>query len=146
MSELIFTEEDLNTMCADYQKIFGLQDWNIQVKLVDQALIEEHDAQAKIIDHLKQAHILIPTPETWSPHPMLEEQNMRLSLLHELIHVVFAYADPKYKRESLKDRLWESAIDALAKGISNLLEITDATAKLIRQAQAKAGRIRCLGK
>ena len=136
-AELIFTEEDLNTMCKDYQKTFGLQDWNIQVKLVDQALIEESDAQAKIIDHLKQAHILIPTPETWSPHPMLEKQNMRLSLIHELIHVIFAYADPQYKRESLKDRLWESAIDTLAKGISSLLEITDLTTKIVQHAQAK---------
>lgn len=138
MAEQVYNEEDLNKMCKDYQKILNIQDWKIIVSLVDQNTIKNANAECRMVESIKRAHIKIPSPETWKPDPILPQQDMRLSLLHELVHIVFAYSDPCYKPDSLKHNLWEASIEAVSEGLNSLLTIADAFTALHQKAQETA--------
>ena len=135
MAEQVYSEEDLNRMCKDYQKILNLQDWKIIVSLVDQSTIRNANAECRMVESIRRAHIKIPSPETWKPDPILPQQDMRLSLLHELVHIVFAYSDPCYKPDSLKHNLWEASIESVSEALNSLLTIADAFNALHQKAQ-----------
>lgn len=86
---VIYTEEDLNKLCKEYQELLRLQDWQVRVLLVDQFTIAGNQAEVSHSLMRKEATISIPTPETYaselSPH-----QNMEKDLIHELIHLYFS--------------------------------------------------------
>lgn len=122
----IYTEPELNELCQRYQELLRIRDWDITVKLMPQEEIGNAQAKVRIISWCKTAIVKIPTPETWSRGAIELEQDMRTSLVHELIHVVFAYNDPKYKEDDVLDDLYESAIESIAKAICELEDKTEA--------------------
>ena len=111
------TETELNELCKKYQKMLKIQDWDIDVSLVEQRTMEGRDGTVDWSRSFRRAHVRIPKPDTWSSNFFHTKQDMRLSLLHELVHIVFAFADPGYEKSDVKQQLWETAIDSVAQAI-----------------------------
>lgn len=157
----IYTEAQLNQLCKEYQKLLRLQDWNVEVKLVDQFTIPENEGI--ITRHLstKQACISIPSPETFAS-AVSAEQDMLYCLLHELIHLHFPGAIEK-RFEEMEHDLFELGINCLAWAIADLVPLPDFDVeqapelyecwecyqkfpknKVLRGIRPNSGYIRCL--
>ena len=123
MAKVILTEEELQEMCKDYQKLLRIQDWRIQVRIVDQASIGNADGKIAWDCNAKEAFLQIPTEDTRVGGNLGngKEQNMRLSLIHELIHICFGYADPQYEVGTLEFAVWEASIDSVAEAFDTLV-------------------------
>ena len=126
MREEIYTETELNELCARYQPFMKLLDWSISVRLVPQKKIKKMSGRIHWSMLEKSAVVLLPTHETFkSVDPILyPHQNMRLSLLHELVHLMFCLCAPRYEKNSLQDDLWESAIESVAQGFMSLFDLS----------------------
>lgn len=116
-----YSEEILNSMCAEYQGLLKLQDWEITVRLVDQRDIPNMEGHVRYNAIARIADIQIPTPETWDTGFVLREQDMQTSLLHEMIHLMFVHATPQFEKDSAQYEIWECGIESIAKALTQTL-------------------------
>ena len=129
MAEIILSEPELQKLCLDYQKLLRIQDWDITVRLVNQDDIPGKDGDVMWNNATRKATIRIPAHDTWAIGFSYKEQNMRLVLLHELVHVVFGTTDPMFNPDDIRHDLWESSIWSVAEALENLL--TDLNTNII---------------
>lgn len=118
----IYSEQELQALCEQYQKLLGIADWDIKVSLVPQKKIKGVQGRVIYDFALFEAQIQIPTPDTFKCRT-LHGQDMQQTLLHELIHVVLAWCDRWYDKEgnTLPNEVFESAINRLANGFCQIL-------------------------
>ena len=110
---VILTDEELIQACQYYSAILLIRDWNIKIKIVDRAAIDDSDASVKIDAYYKQATIILPTPESM-PACDNRPYNMVECLVHELIHVVLFMVNLKLDHKTLDYVLYEAAVEHLA--------------------------------
>ena len=121
MLKKIFTIEELEKLCEFYQKLLRIQDWRITIKFVHQSELGE-DVEAEVSPKLHSmiAVIKIPTPESWIGSISYTEQDMRMSLIHELIHLVFIGLGPSTKNAAIFEDLWECGIEKVTETVHAL--------------------------
>ena len=118
MAKKIYTLEELNILCAKYQKLLGLQDWEVEICFTNQMTLPDYEAQVATESKSKRALISIISPETFASS-MNHDQDMHHSLIHELLHLHFViYFRPQ--QGSVEERLFELALNKIAKAISTL--------------------------
>jgi hypothetical protein len=115
---VVLTEEELRAKCAEWQKLLGLQDWVVTLKMK-----RAHDMPEDCggtCDHMDSKRVAIVSildpvdypPNAWIPH------DMERDLVHELLHIHLEHW--KTERESLEDFSKERAVHALSEALVNL--------------------------
>jgi hypothetical protein len=118
--EVILTKDELRQKCAEWQKILRLQDWIVTTKISRERDMEESDRNAEIEANLpkRMATIRILDPVDYPPN-LVEEQDMELSLVHELLHIHLfpLFAD---REDEIRMVAEEQAIEAISRGLIEL--------------------------
>ncbi|MEK4328922.1 hypothetical protein MKX70_24085 [Paenibacillus sp. FSL R7-0312] len=117
MDTVIYTEEELQIKCAEWQKVLRLQDWIINVKLSRLRDMSDTDLNAEIRITLANriALILILDPIDYDPDNVLP-QDMEQYLVHELLHIHLYPITGKFTDGPLQIAE-EQAIEAISKGL-----------------------------
>jgi hypothetical protein len=111
-------EEELLAKCAEWQKILGLQDWSITLKMKRaHDMPEDCGGTCNHMDSKRVAivSILDPIdypPNAWVPH------DMERDLVHELLHIHLEHWETE--RDGLEYYSKERAIHALSVALVNL--------------------------
>ena len=116
----IYNEEQLNILCREYQKVFYLQDWIVNVSLQPQSRMMEAHARCAYNPGYKTATIKIPTPDTYISSHAYQEQDMQHALIHELIHLHFTILD-EHCPEGADTQLYEQGINMVSRAFVDLL-------------------------
>ncbi|WP_416149421.1 hypothetical protein ACM26V_00025 [Salipaludibacillus sp. HK11] len=88
--KVILTEDQLNERAAYWQKVLGLQDWDVQVKKARaEAFDGDREGECEYLSNSKTARIRI-LDESHYPTDAWDEQDMELTLVHELLHLHFS--------------------------------------------------------
>lgn len=103
------TDDQLNQACAEWQKVLGVQDWDVKccIKRSRDMNMQEAQAECQWTIQNKQATINICDPVDYPPHEW--EQDMEDSLVHELMHLHCAPFDD-FERFSAEDTALEQMI------------------------------------
>tara|TARA_R110000868_G_scaffold24258_3_gene96132 strand:- start:984 stop:1349 length:366 start_codon:yes stop_codon:yes gene_type:complete len=88
------TSKQLNAALTKWQKRLRIQDWDIELEVVDRStIIDKADSDVlgacQCFDTKKRAQILLLRPEDIKPG----EDNIEVILVHELLHVVMPVQD-----------------------------------------------------
>lgn len=118
--EVILTEDELREKCVEWQKILRLQDWIITILITR----ERHmgcssriaEIEAKLPKRMATIRILDPIDY---PTGLSEDQDMELSLVHELLHIHLfpLFAD---REDEMRMVAEEQAIEAISRGLIHL--------------------------
>jgi hypothetical protein len=113
MAENIFTLEELQKLGSYWQEKLGLSHWQIAVRIARaRDLPEETDGCNDYQLETESAAISILDPVDYPEGPF--EQDMEITLVHELLHIPMGYiANPE--KESLEHIHLESTISRLAR-------------------------------
>ena len=122
----IYTEPQLNELCKSYQELLRLQDWKIEVQLVDQRHMPNNHGMVEMQHKKQYALIKIPTADTWTAGFAFIEQDMHATLIHEMVHILFAAIHPdqlntNIKGDDLEYDIFEFAIHRLSMALQQLL-------------------------
>lgn len=121
MSEpVILTEDELRDCCAEWQRVLGLQDWRVIVKLVRFAAYGSEQVskagEVKVNNEKREALIRITDPEDYALQcdaDFEKPQDMERTLVHELLHLHFAPLWHVIKGD-VENRFEEHAVNALS--------------------------------
>lgn len=120
MKEVIFTLEELQVKCSEWQKVLRLQDWIITICICREREMSETGRAAEIEATLpkRMATIRILDPVDYPPD-LVELQDMELSLVHELLHIHLfpLFADRANEMTMIAE---EQAIEAISRGLIEL--------------------------
>lgn len=109
----VFTEDELKKLCLFWQNQLKLNNWRIVVEI--KKLTEFNNKQSlseiEFTSALNKAAIKILDPSDYPQTPF--EQDMEISLVHELLNLHFALFEPK-SDDSLEFLIMESTIEQLA--------------------------------
>jgi len=87
---MILTEEQLNERAAYWQEVLRLQDWDVQVKKARREEFDgDREGDCEYLSSSKTAMIRI-LDESHYPTDAWCEQDMELTLVHELLHLHFS--------------------------------------------------------
>jgi hypothetical protein len=86
---------DLYTWLPKWQRLLRLQDWNITVNVKRRYQMSEHDVLGLCRRHgdSKDADIDILSTKDIEAHQEGDDADYELTLVHELLHIHFAYMD-----------------------------------------------------
>lgn len=109
----IFTEDELKKLCSFWQNQLKLNNWRIIVGIKNLTEFNNKQSLSEIefVSALNKAVIKILDPSDYPQSPF--EQDMEISLVHELLHLHFALFEPK-SDNSLEFLIMESTIEQLA--------------------------------
>lgn len=120
MSVLFASEAEAQECCARWQKVLWLQDWDVRVHLKRgrDMLGENRTAEVAYIRSKKMAVVNLIDPQDYENRdwPLDHEK----SLVHELLHVHFAFSDPLVETNADASRELEIAVDSVARGLTQL--------------------------
>ena len=87
----ILNLEELTQLCVEWQERLGLSNWEIGIQICSSETLELPEVQGTNIVSLEteRALITILAPEDYPPTPF--EQDMEVSLVHELLHIPLKY-------------------------------------------------------
>lgn len=117
---MVYTEEELRTLCAEWQKVLRLQDWEATVTYArywefdgsyvgrNGYLLSSKTADIKLLDPLDHGN----------PN-FIEKADTEVDLVHELVHLHFAPFMSDEKNSPIHTAQ-EQAIDLLAKALVSL--------------------------
>ena len=91
----ILTLEELSVLCLEWQEKLGLSHWHIAVRICRDREMPLPDVQASSDISLQMEYALISMldPVDYPASPF--EQNMEVTLVHELLHIPLLYfTDP----------------------------------------------------
>lgn len=116
---VILSEEQLQVLCSEWQRVLRLQDWLVVVRIVRKRdmKFDNSAGEAGWTPDRRDAIIRILDPLDYEP-TRIYEQDMELSLVHELLHLHFALIS--YKDDTIEDTLQEQALHAIADGLVGL--------------------------
>ena len=106
--------EQLKVLCQDWQEKLGLLHWTIGLRICKSGDMSSQNVQAtnKISLTAESALISILDNSDYPDSPF--EQDMEVSLVHELLHIPLTYF-VKTKVNTLEDVLLEAFIERVAK-------------------------------
>lgn len=123
MRECILTLDELKELCARWQEILRLQDWNIEIRISRGRDFEgegESCGQVRWQLSRKEALIRILDPSDYSPDCIFP-QDMERTLVHELLHLHFAAISNKAHDAGLDiDVDLEQAMHCIDGALANL--------------------------
>jgi len=112
------TPKQIRTLLLKWQKRLRIQDWDIDVEIVDRSdIIDRVDGDVlgacHCYDTKKRAHILLLNPREIKPG----EDNLEVVLVHELLHVVMPVQDLgiKIDHKSPAYIAYERIVDQMAR-------------------------------
>ena len=108
-------EHELKELCAYWQKVLRLQDWDVNIKIA--RVFEMHEdgiGEINMVMSLKKAFIQILDTNDSAPD---EDKDIELTLVHELVHLHLAEWS---EQESGMPVSGEQAVDLLAKALVQL--------------------------
>jgi hypothetical protein len=110
-------QEQLDEVCAEWQKTLRLQDWKVKVNIRRQNEMSINNVAGEVdwTLTLKQANINILDKVDYPPD-LMTPQDQEQVLVHELLHLHFAPFDD-FDRDSKEYVLMEQAIDLIACGL-----------------------------
>lgn len=110
----IFTSEELADLCYEWQQKLRLSHWNIAVRVCRADEMPIPDAQAVNEISLETERSLISILANEDYQESIFEQDMEVSLVHELLHIPMKYiTDPE--KGSLEYIHTEAFIEGLAR-------------------------------
>lgn len=114
---VIYTEEELRSKCAEWQKILRLQDWIVNVRIKRRSDMSDgnFDAQIHVTLPNRVATIYILDPIDYDSRSELP-QDMEQHLVHELLHIHLYPITGKFE-EGLLQIAEEQAIEAISWGL-----------------------------
>ena len=117
--EHIFNPNRLEELLEEWKSILHLEQWDIVLRISRQKDFLEEDGQGEVTfnDVECQAIIRILDPVDWTDTPF--KQDMEVTLVHELLHLVCAYFEPE-DSNSLQYTLWHRSIDSMARVLVSL--------------------------
>ena len=127
--ERIYTQDQLQTICEEYQELLELSSWEIEIKMVKQSSIPDVFGQITYSPSRQQAVIEVPSPGTYEPGDLDSPQDMIMCLLHELVHLIFCQADRWFADNQIKTDLFEASIEKMARTLCGLLPEPEQEAK-----------------
>lgn len=117
--EHLFKIDRLEELLEEWKSILHLEQWDIVLRISRQKDFLEEDSQGEVTfnDVDCQAIIRILDPVDWTDTPF--KQDMEVTLVHELLHLVYAYFEPE-DSNSLQYTLWHRSIDSTARVLVSL--------------------------
>lgn len=110
----VYTENELNALCQQYQKLMRIQDWDITVEVVGSHILgEEVHGDHHTSLSVMRSKIRICDPASYVPTIVAPELNMRQTLIHELVHIVFSSLGPS-DDDAVKHCVFENGIERIA--------------------------------
>lgn len=122
MRECILTLDELKELCAKWQEILRLQDWNIEIRISRARDFEVENAcgECSWVLPRKEALIRILDPLDYSPNHVFP-QDMERTLVHELLHLHFAEISEKAEAAGINiDTSLEQALHGIDGALANL--------------------------
>ena len=113
----VFTEEELEELCEEYQELLRVQDWEVILSVVPPEKMTRKDRAGEIEffpEHMDvKIRILDPESENVKNN---ERFDMRSILLHELLRLAF------YDYEMKKSKSFDAGVNRVADALSYLLD------------------------
>lgn len=109
--EVIYTSDQLQSKCSEWQRKLRLQDWDVQATIERQRNMigKTVNGQCEYNERLKAAFIRILDPVDYDDY---EPEDMERILVHELVHLWFA---PFWDDE--KEHLMEQGVEQIARAL-----------------------------
>ena len=113
------TQDELQSLCSEWQKTLRLQDWDIRARFVKHYRFpQSKQGEVSCVEEQKTALIRILVPEDYEPDQEWP-QDIEQTLVHELVHVHFiAFTDSE--KGSAKDLALEQGVELTAWALVNL--------------------------
>jgi hypothetical protein len=117
--EHLFKLDRLEELLEEWKSILHLEQWDISLRIRRQKDFLEGDNQGEITFNRVecQAIIHILDPIDWVD--ILFNQDMEKTLVHELLHIIYADFEPE-DSDSLQYTLWHRSIDSMARVLVSL--------------------------
>lgn len=117
--EHLFNPDRLEELLEEWKSILHLGQWDIELRRSRQVDFLEGDNQGEITFNRVecQAIVRILDPIDWVDTPF--KQDMEKTLVHELLHVIYADFEPE-DSNSLQYTLWHRSIDSMARVLVSL--------------------------
>jgi hypothetical protein len=122
MQAHILTLDELKELCAQWQEILRLQDWQVAVSISRARDFEGENAcgECRWVLSRKEALIRILDPLDYSPNNVFP-QDMERTLVHELLHLHFAEISEKAEAAGVNiDTSLEQALHGIDGALANL--------------------------
>lgn len=116
---VILTEEQLQAKCLEWQKLLRLQDWHVKVyvKRDRDLMLGKKAGVCRWTIAKKMAIIQVLDPTDYDPDTPWE-QDMELTLVHELLHLHLAPFD-NFEDSPLETAV-EQAVESISEGLVTL--------------------------
>jgi hypothetical protein len=118
----IFTQEELEKLCKEWQERLGLHDWTFIIEITRSLHMNEskHGAEIEFFPTQKIGKILILDPVDYID--CFKPQDQEIDLVHELNHVLFdPFIDYDRKRnDAIYYTILEQTIQKYAEALVNL--------------------------
>lgn len=112
------TSDELTALCASWQKLLRLQDWDVYLRCVHRGDLDHADVYGKIdwLLHHKVATISLVIDASMAEHD--PHYNPERTLVHELLHLFFIVFETE--SGSQQDTALEQALTTLARAFVTL--------------------------
>jgi hypothetical protein len=105
--------KSLDAMCAKWQRILRLQDWDVKIQFAHSYEIPGNAGDVNFVVAKKAASIRILFPAEFDA-TIKFPQDIEKTIVHELVHLHFAPIDDF---DGLRGRLLEQAVECIASGL-----------------------------
>jgi len=116
--ECILTVKDLKELCEEWKQVLGLENWQVVIKICRDDDINS-SGRCDWVLTTRQVSIKILDNIDWHKIVKGFPQDMEKTLVHELLHCVFAMIDNK-EDGSYEEVLLHNNIDLLANALVGL--------------------------
>ena len=117
--EHLFNIDRLEELLEEWKSILHLEQWDIELRRSRQIDFLEEDNQGEITFNKVECQAIIRILDhiDWVDTPF--KQDMEKTLVHELLHIIYADFEPK-DSNSLRYTLWHRSIDSTARALVSL--------------------------
>ncbi len=117
---MIYTsQKQLEKALAKWQKILRLMDWKIDISIERGRYFSNQESQAEVEWYIQNKRAVIKILDPIDYEDALDEQDMELSLVHELLHLHLAPFDT-FESGSQEEIALEQCIEMISMALVNL--------------------------
>lgn len=128
MEGYIVNEERLRELCKEWQERLGLQSWNVKTGIYRERNFCGPERQGENEYNLATGTSLIRILDPVDYPESKFKQDMEVTLVHELLHLVFAPFEPDEDSKELEQKFMERAICQLSGALVKLKRETESHA------------------
>ena len=128
MEGYIVNEEKLRELCKEWQERLGLQSWNVKTGIYRERNFCGPERQGENEYNLATGTSLIRILDPVDYPESKFKQDMEVTLVHELLHLVFAPFEPDEDSKELEQKFMERAICQLSGALVKLKRETESHA------------------